>query len=282
MSQTLTADEQLYLQETGQILGKRKTLINDSGFKKWMKELTNNILDGVFPRSGVENDNQEALKYLFKHPTTKLNMENEILMLFKPVKPKRFAACLEKYLPKDSEKSKDSKDPKNSNILVKENHDLYINFNLRNIKNLESIFKTIDDIYKDEDVRKPFKISFDCGFVIEDSVKETYSLSEPSVDKLGRNIPMTIKGPADIQLFKHLVFTTLGEYTSEVHQVQGSRYHYVAMHPMLFQVTCLKPTAGARIMVPGYDYLIRNKFIRDWGNDNDICIFNVIANKSKK
>ena len=268
VQRTLTADEQLYLQETGQILGKRKNLVNDSGFKKWMKDLTDNILDGVFPRSGVEKDNQEALSYLFKHPTTKLKVENDILMLFKPIKPKRFADCL---------KTNFSKDPKNSNIFVKENQDLYINFNLLNIKDLESIFKTIDKIDTAEEVCKPYKISFDCGFVIEDSVDETYSVSNPSVDKLGRNIPMTIKGPADVQLFKHLVFSTLGEYTSEVHQVQGSRYHYVAMHAMLFQVTKLN-NSGARVMVPGYDFLIKNKFIRDWGNDHELCAFNVVAN----
>ena len=264
----LTADEQLYLQETGRTLGKRKNLVNDRGFKKWMQDLTNNILDGVFPRSGVEKDNQEALSHLFKHPTTKLNIENDILMLFKPVKPERFVACLEKHF---------SKDPKNSNIFVKENQDLYINFNLLNIKDLESIFKTIDKIDTAEEVCKPYKISFDCGFVIEDSVDETYSVSQPSVDKLGRNIPMTIKGPADVQLFKHLVFSTLGQYTSEVHQVQGSRYHYVAMHAMLFQVTKLN-NSGARVMVPGYDFLIKNKFIRDWGNDHELCAFNVVAN----
>ena len=265
----LTADEQLYLQETGIKLGRRKNLKDDIGFQNWMKELTNNILDGLFPRSGVEKDNQEALEFLFKHTTKKLKVENDILMFFKPVKLQRFNDCL-----KENFKDK-------SNIYDKEIKELYINFKLNNIKNLEFIFKSIDKIYNDEDVHKPFKISFDCGFVVEDTVNKTYSVSDPSVDKLGRHIPMTIKGPADIQLFKHLVFSTLGEYTSEVHQVQGSRYHYVAMHAMLFQVTSLKPKAGARVMVPGYDYLIRNKYIRDWGNDNDICIFNVIANKSK-
>ena len=266
----LTANEQLYLQETGQDLGDRTNLKDDVGYKQWMLDLTNNILDGVFPRSGVDNDNQEALKYLYKHPIKKLNDENGILMLFDPIDSTKFEKCCTENL---------TYHPNNFNPIKDE---LYTKYYLNNIKNLEFIFSSINKICADKENPKPFKIAFDCGFVVEDTVKEEYSISLPAVDKLGRNVPMTIKGPADVELFKHLVFSTLSDFTSEVHLVRGSRYHYVALHCMLFQVTKLAPSAGARVLVPGYDFLIKNKFIRDWGNDNNLCMFNVVANFNKK
>ena len=267
--QTLTANEQLYLQETGQTLGNRTNLLNDEGFKQWMKDLTNNFLDGVFPRKGVDKDNQEALTYLYKHPIKKLNVENNNLMLFKPLNTTNFENCVKEHL------------TYYPNYLNTIKDKLYTNYYLNNIKDIEFIYDSIKKICDEKENPKPFKISFDCGFVVEDTDDGTYSISLPSVDKLGRNVPMTIKGPSDIELFKHLIFSTLSDYTSEIHQVRGSRYHYVAMHTMLMQVTKLGRVAGARVLVPGYDFLVKNKYIKDWGNDNNLCMFNVVANSSK-
>ena len=269
MSQVLTANEQLYLQETGQTLGNRTNLLNDEGFKQWMKDLTNNLLDGEFPRSGVDSDNQEALTYLYKHPIKKLNVENNNLMLFKPLNTTNFENCVKEHL------------TYYPNYLNTIKDKLYTNYYLNNIKDIEFIYDSIKKICDEKENPKPFKISFDCGFVVEDTDDGTYSISLPSVDKLGRNIPMTIKGPSDIELFKHLVFSTLSDYTSEIHQVRGSRCHFVAMHTMLIQVTKLGRVAGARILVPGYDFLVKNKYIKDWGNDNNLCMFNIVANSTK-
>ena len=212
----------------------------------------------------------EAITYLYKHPVKKLDCGNDCLLLFKPENKVKFNECRQKITQKYTPNKRNKDEDVNKN---------YCNYFINNITKLEEIFKLIDEIGRDE--VKPFKISVDCGFTIEDTKEKTYSLSYPTVQNLGRTTPMTIKGPSEVQLYKHIVFRTLGDYTSEVHAVSaGSRYHYCAMHSILFQVTRLGGN-GARVMVPGYDFLVKNKYIRDYGNENNLCMFYVVANSRK-
>ena len=260
----LTADETLFMKEKKLKLDSSHDFQKDEEFQKWLMKLTNNILDGIFPRD-VDDDNKEALMYLFKHPTKKLECGKDCLLLFKPENQDKFNECRRQITYKPNQE------------VIKDNK-IYCNYYLNNITYLEGIFKYIDNIFKNEKV--PYKISFDCGFIIEDRKEHTYSFSSPSWQNQGYTVPMCIKRPEDVQLYKHLVFSTLGDYTSEVHLCEGSRYHYVAMHSILFQVTRLGP-AGARFMIPGYDFLIKNKYIRDYGNENNLCMFYVVANSDK-
>ena len=267
----LTADEMLYLEQKKLKLPPSHDFANDPQFQAWLKQLTNNILDGLFPRNERDvGENKEALLYVQKHPSRKIESnEEKCVKLFEPAFPERFKACRRRL----------TNTPNQMNKEVDKNN-LYTNYYLNNITDLKEIFKTIDkEIYEKEP--KPFKISFDCGFIIEDTVKGTYSISLPLVQNLGKTVPMTIVGPSDVQLFKHLVFSTLSDYTSEVHAASaGSRYHYCAMHAMLFQVTKFG-NGGARVLLPGYDFLVKNKYIRDYGNDNNLCMFHVVANTKK-
>ena len=268
LGKLLTADERLYLEEKKLKLPASHDFANDPQFKEWLNELTNNILDGMFPREMRDvGENKEALRYLQKHPSKKLESdEDTCVKLFEPLYPDRFSACRRRL----SSRRNQVED-------VEDKNKLYHNYKLKNITDLKEIFKLIDEIGKNP----PFKIAFDCGFIIEDTVEGTYSLSYPSVDALGKNVPMTIVGPSDVQLFKHLVFSTLSDYTSEVHAVSaGSRYHYVAVHSILFQKTNFG-RGGARVLIPGYDFLVKNKYIRDYGNENNLCMFHVVANTKK-
>ena len=263
----LTADERLFIKEKKLKLDSSHDFENDEEFKKWLKNLTNNILDGIFPRK-EDADNKEALMYLWKHPIKKLECGENCLLLFKPENQKNFEACRKQITYKPNEE-----------VIKEDNNKIYCNYYLNNITNLEDIFKLIDKILIKE--AKPFKIAFDCGFIIEDTKEHKYSYSSPSVENIGKTVPMIIRRPEDIKLYKHLVFSNLGDYTSEIHSVSaGSRYHYVAMHTILFQITRFGKS-GARIMVPGYDFLIKNKYIRDYGDANNLCIFYVLANSRK-
>ena len=267
----LTADERLYLTEKNLTLSDTHDFAHDPQFQAWIKELTNNILNGVFPREETSEDNREALRFLQKHPTKKLKCEYEnCLQLFKPENQENFNFCRHRI----------SCTPNSVNKEADKDNNLFTNYYLNNITDLKEIFKLIDNEI-DKNEAKPFKIAFDCGFIIEDTVEHSYSLSFPSVAGLGKTVPMTIVGPSDVQLFKHLVFSTLSDYTSEVHAVSaGSRYHYVAIHTMLFQVTKFGQ-GGARVLLPGYDFLVKNKYIRDYGNENNLCMFHVVANTKK-
>ena len=262
----LTADENAYIREKGLKLDEAHDFANDPEFKSWLKNLTNNILDGIFPRE-VNDENNEALQFIQKHPTKKLNCGSHALLLFEPLNKEKFEACLNGI-----SYAKDT-------VVEKEDENkMYCNYYLNNITKLEGIFELLDRIETKE--RKPFKIAFDCGFIVEDSVEETYYHTAPNTANLGKTIPMIIRSPADMKLYKHLVFATLGNYTSDVHTRGGSRHHFVAMHTIMFQVTRLGPS-GARFLVPGYDFLVKNKYIRDYGDNNNLCMFYVVANSKK-
>ena len=266
----LTADEVLYMKEhKSRKLDDKHDFQNDPQFKEWIKKLTNRILDGVFPRETTA-ENKEAIMYLWKHPTRKLECGKDCLKLFKPLDEKGFEECRKK-VPYEQNQEVTEKDEK---------HNLYCNYYLNNITELKKIFDLIDRIFHDE--TKPFKIAFDCGFIVEDTVNRTYDLARPRVQNLGKTVPMTIVSPSDVQLYKHLVFSTLGDYTSEVHAVSaGSQFHYCALYAIFFQVTRFG-SYGARILVPGYDFLVKNKYIKDYGNENNLCMFYVVANSDKK
>lgn len=265
--QILTADEKAYIEEKGIQLTQHHDFTKDRQFQQWVKNLTNNILDGIFPRT-ASKENEEALQYLIDHQTKKLTCSNEALLLFTPKNAAAFTACLNSIkLPKKDFLGKQEDEGK-----------LYCNYFARHITKLETIYRCIHEIERKETI--PYKIAFDSGFIIEDSKDDTYSASHVSEDNLGKTVPMIIRGPQDIKMFKHLVFTTLGHYTSEVHTKGGSRYHYVAIHTIMFQVTRLRNT-GARVLVPGYDFLVKNKYIRDYGNEHNLCMFYIVANTKK-
>ena len=265
----LTADEEAYIESHKNLrLAHDHDFQNDPLFKAWIKQLTKNILDGVFPRD-VRKENVEAIEFLRDHKTERLKDTGDALLLFKPKDPTLFTRKLrEIWGDVAPDKVETQEDPGKT----------YCNYFVKHITKIESIFNQIDEIKTKEHI--PYKIAFDCGFIIEDSKEGTYSASEASQDNLGRTIPMVIRGPGDVKLFKHLVFTTLGNYTSEIHTRGGSRFHYVAIHSIMFQVTRLKGT-GARFLVPGYDFLIKNRYIRDYGNEHNLCMFYVVANTKK-
>ena len=260
----LTADEKAYISEKGLELDASHDFSNDPEFKKWLQDLTNNILDGIFPRE-ANDDNAEAIRYIMKHPTKKLNCGPSALLFFEPLDRENFELCLNTI-----SYARDT--------VVEKDEELYCNYFLNNISKLEGIFELLDRIERKE--RKPFKISFDCGFIVEDTVERNYYSTVPSAANLGRTVPMVIRSPMDMKLYKQLVFTTLGNYSSEVHTRGGSRNHFVALHTIMFQATRLGD-AGARFLVPGYDFLVKNKYIRDYGNDSNLCMFYVVANSTK-
>ena len=105
----LTADEVLYMKEhRSRKLDDKHDFQNDPQFKEWIKKLTNRILDGVFPRETTA-ENKEAIMYLWKHPTRKLECGKDCLKLFKPLDETKFEECRKKvpYKPNEEKTEKD-------------------------------------------------------------------------------------------------------------------------------------------------------------------------------
>ena len=91
----LTADEKRYLSGHSD-LTEDHDFQNDANFQRWIRDLTNGILDGVFPRKQGEvgKENLEALTYLYKHPTKKLTCDpSNCLKLFEPLNLDKFNVC---------------------------------------------------------------------------------------------------------------------------------------------------------------------------------------------
>ena len=259
-----SANELLYIKEKNIKPNPNHDFSKDPEYQQWYKDLTNGVLDEFFSFASLP-ENQKALEYLNERPINKLIDDKSHILLFEPLNWDRFNELCKTntYKPNEPREFIDS---------------IISNYYLNNITNFNVIMDYIDSIYHKE--VKPFKISFDCGFIIEDSVEETYEYTTPHVDNLGNKIPMIIKTPSDVDLFKHFVYTNISDYVSVDNIKKGSRFHYVSIHSILFQVTKLQ-TSGGGILPPGYEFLKSCKYIKDYGNKNNLCMFNCVANAKK-
>ena len=228
---------------------------HDERFREYVLKITDGILDGNFSREG----NEETVKFIDKHQLVKLHSDDAII-LYPPLDKDKFKDCLRRNTYR-----KDS--------LKKEDHDVYTNYYVNRITEIKTIFEALDTIYREN--QKPFKIGFDCGFVVEDTNEMTYTRTAPDELSIGRTIPTIIKNPADLGTYKIYVYAALGRMTCA--SLNTSSRHYVGCHTIMFQTTRLGRT-GARVLIPGYEFLKKNRYIIDYGDDYNLCMFYNMAN----
>ena len=228
---------------------------HDERFRNYVLKITDGILDGNFSREG----NEETVKFIDKHQLVKLHSDDAII-LYTPLDIDKFKDCLRRNSYK-----KDS--------LKRDDHGVYTNYFVNRITEVKTIFEALDSIFKQN--QKPFKIGFDCGFVVEDTKELTYTRTAPDELSIGRTIPTIIKNTADLGTYKLYVYAALGRMTRTA--LNTSSRHYVGVHTMMFHTTKLGRT-GARVLIPGYDFLKKNKYIVDYGDDYNLCMFYNMAN----
>ena len=199
--------------------------------------------------------NKELTKFIDKHPFSHIECD-EALILFPPIDINKFQASLRRI-------------GYTKNSIKKENHNVYIDYYLNKITELNFIFTSLDTIYE-ENKAQPFKIGFDCGFVVEDTKDVKYTRTAPNEDEIGRSIPVVIENQSDMNTYKHYVFSAISEKTERTHI--DSAHRYCAIHTILFKITKLG-LSGAKITVPGYDFLSRNKYIVVSPNEYNLCMF---------
>ena len=228
---------------------------HEERYRDYTLETTNGILNGDINREL----NAELTKFIDKHPFAHIECDDAII-LFPPLNMEAFKAALRRvsYHP---------------NSIKKEDHNVYLNYYLNKITDLNFIFTSLDTIY-DENKAHPFKIGFDCGFVVEDTKDATYKRTAPSEDSVGKTIPVTITNRSDMETYKHYVFSAISEKAERTHE--HSSQHYCAIHTILFKVTRLG-LSGARITIPGYDFLAKNRYIVTSPNDFNLCMFCALA-----
>ena len=235
--------------------GTPKQKSHEERFSNYVLKITDGILDGNFSRDG----NEETLKYINKHQFVHLRSDDAII-LYEPLDMDKFKACLRKVsYKKDSMKVED--------------HGIYKNYFVNHITEVKTIFQALDHIF--EMCPKPFKIGFDSGFIVEDTKDLTYSRTAPDEFSIGRTIPTIIRTLEDMSMYKHYVYAALGSMTSSSHA--SSAQHFVGLYTIMFQTTALGKS-GARVMIPGYDFLKKNKYIIDYGDEYNLCMFYNMAN----
>lgn len=238
-------------------------------YREWLLNITSNIIDGTYQRNS--DSNPEIVEYLKKHSCEPLAYSS-CIEFAPPVERKGFEDCLKKISYKENSVNIDNKNP------------LYTNYYLNHITDIHFIFEQLGIIFRNEP--KPFKIAFDCGYVVQDTTADTptYSLTLPNPEEVGRTIPTIIRNEADLDLYKHYTYTELSTLSAVLRLrgggPVGSNHQYVGMHAQVFQVTHMG-NAGARFLIPGYDFLVKNKYIRDYGNEHNLCMFYVVANSNK-
>ena len=228
---------------------------HEERYRDFTLETTSGILDGNINREL----NDELTKFIDKHPFAHIEC-NDAVLLFPPLNMEAFKTALRRvsYQP---------------NTIKKEDHNIYLNYYLNKITNLNFIFSSLDTIYE-ENKAHPFKIGFDCGYVVEDTKDTTYKRTAPNEEAVGRTIPVTITNKSDMDTYKHYVFAAISEKAERTHE--HSSQHYCAIHTILFKVTKLG-LSGAKITIPGYDFIAKNRYIVTSPNDFNLCMFCALA-----
>ena len=224
---------------------------HEERYKAHAEEATDGILNGDINR----DLNKELTKYVDKHPLLHLECDDAVL-LFPPMNIEAFKRELRRVVYRP-------------NTIKKEDHNIYINYFLNRITEINFIFSSLDQIYEENKAR-PIKISFDCGFVIEDTQNTTYKRTAPIDEETGRTVPVIIKNKEDMETYKHYVFSAISEKAEKTHETSSQRF--CAIHTMLFKITKLG-LSGAKVSVPGYDFLAKSRYIRVSPNKYNLCMF---------
>ena len=226
-------------------------------YKEYIKEATNFILDGEID----ESLNEELTKFIKRHPFKHLHEgeDDGAIILFAPIDKEKFRAALRrnKYA---------------ANSIHKEENKVDINYYINRCTELGFIFNSLDKIY-DENKQAPFKITFDCGFIVEDTKTVSYERTSPTEEGTNRSIPVVIKNKSDLNTYKHYVLSAICEKSELTHK--SSSHRYIAIHTVLFKVFKLTKTGSRceKLKIEGFDILTRNKYACKIPGDFNLCTF---------
>ena len=226
-------------------------------YKEYIKEATNFILDGEID----ESLNEELTKFIKRHPFKRLQggEDTGAIILFAPIDKEKFRAALRrnKYA---------------ANSIHKEENKVDINYYINRCTELGFIFNSLDKIY-DENKQAPFKITFDCGFIVEDTKTVSYERTSPTEEGTNRSIPVVIKNKSDLNTYKHYVLSAICEKSELTHK--SSSHRYIAIHTVLFKVFKLTKTGSRceKLKIEGFDILTRNKYACKIPGDFNLCTF---------
>ena len=125
----------------------------------------------------------------------------------------------------------------------------------------------MDRIYKNE--KQGFKIHINFGYIVENKAESKYEFKSPKQNEKFSTV-MMISCKKDLENYKHYITSYISEKMEEHHET--SKIRYVAIYCSEFEVYPLGSNA-AKINIPGYEWITKNKYIFSCDTDNNLCMF---------
>jgi hypothetical protein len=151
----------------------------------------------------------------------------------------------------------------------------YKEYFINRLTQIEKVYEQLDRIYDANN--NAFKILVDFGFIVmrnvEDKVK--FSVSPPDSESANLSIPHTITNKSDLDSYKHYIASNISEKMEKHHA--DSRTRYVGIVTSMFKVIPLGSGTGAKIDIPGYEWITKNDYIFSCDQNNNLCMFYALA-----
>ena len=228
-------------------------------YQRYVKAATRDLLHGdIDPEVS-----KEGTKFIQNHKLQDLYNDDECILLFEPADEEKFRECLH------------NTSYRNDQVVVKD-FDLYINYYLNKVSNIQAVFNLLDRIVTESP--RPFKIMTDCGFIVEDTIENEYTSMPPNETEVERSIPFTISKNTDMETYKHYIYSFISEKMEKIHI--SSSHHYVAIYGFLFKVVKLT-RVGVKFKTEGHQFLNKFRCHRIVYGKHETCIFNTYFHQSK-
>jgi len=229
-------------------------LSHDERVQRRMRMLasTDRLLTGVYDKT----TNQEVTTFIEKHgfggtPGSKRRCQ-DCIPLFKPQDQLKFDTLITSLRQKPDTK-------------LHEDHDVFHIYYINSVTSVNQVFSYLDTIYTAHK-RFPFKLIANAGFILEQTCGDEdvkYTIIKVYDYNEQRSIPVVISKPADMDLYKHYLYSYITEKRELTHQNSSNRY--VAIIQFCFKVILLNRTGKTISKIKpanGYTFILHRNDIR--------------------
>jgi len=219
-------------------------------------ETTGRLLTGVYDKG----HDKEITVFINNHGFTKIDC-NGYIPLFKPQDQPRFDAIISSLKQKP-------------NTTLYEDHNVFVIYLINSVTSIKRVFEYLDTVYE-KHKSFPFKLIVNAGFILEQDCGDgdvEYKIVKVYDYDEQRSIPVVISKPADVELYKHYLYSYITEKSEVTHLNSSNRY--VAIIQFCFKVVLLNRT-GKTISkikpVKGYEFILHRNDIRTISVKNNLC-----------
>jgi len=171
-------------------------------------ETTGRPLTGVYDK----DPDKEITIFINGHGFTMIDC-NGCIPLFKPQDQPMFDAVISSLKQKPNTK-------------LHEDHDVFVIYLINSVTSMKRVFEYLDEIYT---IHKsfPFKLIVNAGVILEQDCGDgdaEYKIAKVYDYDEQRSIPVVISKPADIELYKHYLYSYIADKGEVSHLNSSNRY----------------------------------------------------------